>query len=538
MNHKQSLQECERLRLDVVKREKGRSKHMMTTMTTQDQSVLHVKGITKKYPGVVALKNVNFRLLPGKVHALMGENGAGKSTLMKIIAGIIQADEGQILLHGKQVEFHSPKQALDNGIAMIHQELNPILDMTIAENLFLGKECQFGKTKIIDYKQIYRSAISLLKRVGMNINPSILMRDLTVSQMQMVEIAKALSYEAEIIIMDEPSSTITNREVSNLFKIIKNLKAEGRCIVYITHKMDEVFKIADEITVFRDGNYIGTYEANEIKEKELVRKMVDRELNEIYPLRSNKQGEVKFSVKNLSQEGVFENISFELRAGEILGFAGLMGAGRSEVMNAIFGITKPSSGEIHINGKEIKKPEPSKIISHGLGYVTEDRKGTGLIMDMSIQDNVTISSLLRLSTSYGKIKRRQAAQESIEFISKLRIKTPSANQLVKGLSGGNQQKVVLAKWLMMNPDILVFDEPTRGIDVGAKTEIYKLVAELAEQGKAIIFISSEMPEILGMCDRIIVLHEGHISGETDISNATQEMLLTMAAGLNNKEEIK
>lgn len=505
----------------------------MSTVSTQNQAVLHVKGITKKYPGVIALQNVNFRLLPGKVHALMGENGAGKSTLMKIIAGICRADEGDIFLHGNLVEFHSPKQALNSGIAMIHQELSPILDMTIAENLFLGKECQYGQTKIIDYKQMNESAKSLLKRVGLSLNPSILMRNLSVSQMQMVEIAKALSYDSEIIIMDEPSATITNREVGNLFKIIENLKSEGRCIVYITHKMDEVFEIADEITIFRDGYYIGTYDANEINEEELVRKMVDRELNEIYPLRSNEKGEVKVSIKNLSQEGVFENISFELRAGEILGFAGLMGAGRTEVMNAIFGITKPSSGEIYINGKLINKPEPSKIISHGLGYVTEDRKGTGLIMDMSIQDNVIISSLSRLSTSYGKINRKQALQESMEFIRKLRIKTPNVDQLVKELSGGNQQKVVLAKWLMMNPDILVFDEPTRGIDVGAKTEIYKLVAELAEQGKAIIFISSEMPEIIGMCDRIIVLHEGHISGEADIVDVTQEKLLSMATGLNN-----
>lgn len=505
----------------------------MGTVITPNQEVLRVQGITKKYPGVTALNNVNFRLLPGKIHALMGENGAGKSTLMKIIAGICQPEGGQIVLHGNVVEFDSPKQALSSGIAMIHQELSPILDMTVAENLFLGKEYQFKPVRIIDYKQMNDSAKSLLKRVGIDLEPSKLMRNLTVSQMQMVEIAKALSYDSEIIIMDEPSSAITNREVDKLFEIMNNLKEEGRCIVYITHKMDEVFRIADEITVFRDGNYIGTYDVNEINEDELIRKMVDRELNEIYPSRSNKKGKIKLSIKNLSQVGVFENISFDLRAGEILGLAGLVGAGRSEVMNAIFGITKPSTGDIYINEKLIKKPKPSKIINNGLGYVTEDRKGTGLIMEMSIQDNVIISSLSHLSTGYGKVKGKQALQESVQFIKKLKIKTSNIKQHVKELSGGNQQKVVLAKWLMMNPDIIIFDEPTRGIDVGAKTEIYRLVAELAEQGKAIIFISSEMPEIIGMCDRIIVLHEGQITGEINGEDVTQEKLLSMATGLNN-----
>ncbi len=386
---------------------------------------------------------------------------------------------------------------------------------------------------MIDYRQMRSQSQILLERVGLRVDPSTPMRSLSVSQMQMVEIAKALSYESEIIIMDEPSATITNREVDNLFEIIRSLKEEGRCIVYITHKMDEVFRIADEITVFRDGHYIATHEAGNITENELIRQMVDREMDEIFPVRSRQCGKVRLAVRDLSQEGVFQNVSFELREGEILGFAGLMGAGRTELANAIFGVTRITSGEIHINGKRIDGITPRKAISNGIGYVTEDRKHTGLMMEMSVQDNVIISSLARLSTPFGRVKIKKAAQESMGFIHKLRIKTPDVHRRVKELSGGNQQKVVLAKWLMMNSDILIFDEPTRGIDVGAKTEIYRLVSGLAEQGKAVIFISSEMPEILGMCDRVLVLHEGCVTGEIDIAQATQEKLLTLATGLTN-----
>lgn len=492
--------------------------------------VLEARNVTKRFPGVLALSNVNFRLVKGKVHALMGENGAGKSTLMKIIAGIYQADEGEIFLHGKQVAFQTPKQALGHGISMIHQELSPILDMTIAENLFLGKE--FCKGKLIDYKTMNKEAAMLLEKVGVDLEPGLLMKELSVSQMQMVEIAKALSYDAEIIIMDEPSATITDREISNLFNIIRSLKEDGRCIVYITHKMDEVFKIADEITVFRDGQYIGTYDSGEIDENELVVKMVDRELTEIYPSRSNKAGDVILKVENLSQKGVFEDISFELRKGEILGFSGLMGSGRTEVMNALFGITQPTSGAIYINGEKIERPSPRKIISRGIGYVTEDRKGNGLVLDMSVYDNTILPSLGKLSNRLGAIDRRQSMKVAEEYKDKLNIKTPSMQQTVKQLSGGNQQKIVLAKWLLQDPDVLIFDEPTRGIDVGAKTEIYKLVAKLAEEGKAIIFISSEMPEILGMSDRVIVFYEGRKKGELAQEEATQERIMMYASDVD------
>lgn len=489
--------------------------------------VLEAKNITKRFPGVLALSNVNFRLVKGKVHALMGENGAGKSTLMKIIAGIYQADEGEIFLHGERVTFHTPKQALSRGISMIHQELSPILDMTIAENLFLGKE--FCKGKLIDYKKMNREASLLLERVGVELPPTMLMKELSVSQMQMIEIAKALSYNAEIIIMDEPSATITEREIANLFDIIRSLKEDGRCIVYITHKMDEVFRIADEITVFRDGNYIGTYDAGEIDENQLVVKMVDRELSEIYPERHNQIGEEVLKVEHLSQKGAFENISFVLKKGEILGFSGLMGSGRTEVMNALFGITQPTSGEIWIHGEKIEKPSPRKVISKGVGYVTEDRKGNGLVLTMSVYDNTILPSLSGLSNKLGVINKKKAEKAAEEYREKLSIKTPSMQQLVAQLSGGNQQKIVLAKWLLQNPDILIFDEPTRGIDVGAKAEIYKLIVKLAEEGKAVIVISSEMPEILGLSDRVVVFYEGRKTGELEREEATQERIMLLAA---------
>jgi inositol transport system ATP-binding protein len=502
-------------------------------MENRSDIVLEMKGISKQFPGVLALDNVNFRLTSGKVHALMGENGAGKSTLMKALAGIQPADTGEIIYKGTPVCFQTPKQALNNGIAMIHQELSPIMDMSIAENLFLGKEIRRGKSRTVDFKRMKEQTSKLMKRVGMELDPNTLMKNLTVSQMQMVEIAKALSYDSEIIIMDEPSSSITTREVKNLFGIINQLKEEGRCIVYITHKLDEVFEIADEVTVFRDGHYIGTYDAKEMDKKKLIKLMVDRELDEIYPQRHSKIGKVKLKVDKLSRKGSFQDVSFQLHAGEILGLAGLIGAGRTEIADTIFGVEKATSGSIYINDEKVNNFKPSRIISKGVGYVTEDRKRTGLIMEMSIQDNCIIASLKHFTTRFGWIKNKLAIAESEKFIKKLQIKTTSAQKLVKDLSGGNQQKVVLAKWLMMDPDIIIFDEPTRGIDVGAKSEIYRLIASLAEQGAAVIFISSEMSEILGMCDRIIVLHEGTVSGNLDIGDTTQEKLMSLATGLVN-----
>lgn len=423
----------------------------------------------------------------------------------------------------------NPKQAMTEGIAMIHQELSPVNEMSIAENIFLGKEPKKGGG-MIDFAKMNNDSIELLKQVGMgNIKPTVKMKNLSTSQMQMVEIAKALSYNSDIIIMDEPTSSITESEVEHLFDIIRRLKVEGRCIVYISHKMKELFEIGDVITVFRDGLHVGDYDVNEVDEPKLIKLMVDRDLTEIYPKRHNVPGEVALKVENATQTGVFENVSFEAKKGEILGFAGLMGAGRTEVMNAVFGITKLTSGEITVNGKAIPTQTPKIMKKAGIGYITEDRKGTGLILGMDVADNIILASLDRLSSKAGLINRKKAREDSNEYKEALNIKTPSLEQLVGNLSGGNQQKVVLAKWLMEQPDIIIFDEPTRGIDVGAKTEIYKLIAKLAESGKAVIFISSELPEILGMCDRILVMSDGKLSGELSGEEATQEKILAIAA---------
>lgn len=493
--------------------------------------VLEMNNISKYYPGVKALDNVSLKLRKGTVHALMGENGAGKSTLMKTLAGMVHPDEGEIILKGKKVKFSCPKDSINNGIAMIHQELNPILEMTIAENLFLGREFYFKGTFVIDYSKMNMESKKLLENVGLHIDAQTKMKELTVAQTQMVEIAKAISYNSDIIIMDEPSSAITDREVDTLFQLINKLKAEGCCIIYITHKMDEVFRISDEITVFRDGKYIGTYMSKEIDEDGLIKKMVDRDLTEIFPVNNAVIKEKKLSVSNLTQKDKFENISFDVHAGEILGLAGLMGAGRTEVAEGIFGITKLDNGEIFIDSKKVNIKSPKDAIDCGIALITEDRKNTGLVLSMSVKENITLPSTKDLS-KMNVINNKKIVDETNKYIKSLKIKTPHMDQIVGTLSGGNQQKVVLGKWLMKMPQVLIFDEPTRGIDIGAKTEIYRIITELAESGIAIILISSEMQEILGLCDRIIVLHEGKISGEVTKKEATQEKLLKYATGTN------
>lgn len=501
-------------------------------MTEQYTYKVQMVNISKSFPGVIALDKVNLNLKKGSVHALMGENGAGKSTLMKILAGIQQPSEGDILLNGQKVTFSSPKDSLNHGIAMIHQELNPVLEMTIAENLFLGRELRIKNTMLVDYKKMNQAAKELLERVGLKLNPGTKMSKLTVAQMQMVEIAKAIDYNSEIIIMDEPTSAITDREVDTLFEMIFRLKEQGHCIIYITHKMDEVFRIADEITVFRDGKYIGTYLSSDINADMLITKMVDRELTEIFPDKNYVIKDVKLSIRNFSQKNKFKNVSFDVRQGEILGLSGLMGAGRTEIVESIFGITKIDSGEIYIDGKKVNIKSPRDAIKNNIGLVTEDRKHSGLVLPLSVKDNMVLPSVRNFSNFKLITSTKKECSATESYIDELKIKTPGMNQIVKFLSGGNQQKVVLGKWLMTHPQILIFDEPTRGIDIGAKTEIYKLINNLAEQGKTIIFISSEMQEILGMCDRIIVFHEGVVSGELTREEATQEKLLKLATGTN------
>lgn len=488
--------------------------------------------ITKEFRGVKAIDRVSFRLKAGTVHALIGENGAGKSTLMNILAGVHIPEAGRIIIKGTEKSFSAPRDAIDNGIAMIHQELSVAQEMTVAENIFMGRE--FRKGAVVDRRKMASETQKLLDRVGLTVSPNRKMKELTVAQAQMVEIAKAISRQAKIIIMDEPTSSITSREVNTLFEVICGLKAEGCGIIYITHKMDEIFKIADEVTVMRDGHYIGTYLPENITDRELIRLMIDRELNEVYKKRQYTSQEVYFSAKGLtSQRLKFSDISFDVHKGEILGLAGLVGAGRTETVESIFGLNKLDSGEIYLNGKQIHIRSPKEAIRHGIGLVTEDRKLSGIIPLMNCSNNMTLVHLKVLSKFGWLIQRKNERSATEEFIKALRIKISNGpRQLISELSGGNQQKCILAKWIMASPDLLILDEPTRGIDVGAKVEIYHLVTQLAEAGKTIIVISSEMPEIIGLCDRILVFHEGHINGELQKEKASQETILSMAVNVS------
>lgn len=490
-------------------------------------TLLEMKRISKSFSGVKALHSVSFLLRRATVHALMGENGAGKSTLMKILSGIHVPDEGEIVLKGRQINISGPGAALRLGISMIHQELTPIPEMTVAENIFLGREpTRFG---FIDYPELYRRTAELFENIGIRIEPQAKMKDLKVSDIQLVEIAKAVSYDAEVIIMDEPTSAITDREVEQLFRIIADLKSKGKGIIYISHKMDEIFKIADDITVLRDGEYIGTKRASDTNKKELISWMVGRELKDIFPGEKPEVKDVILEVRHLTKKGVFHDISFQVRRGEILGIAGLMGSGRTEVMEALFGMSKPDSGEIRIDGRPVTIRSPEDAIRHGIAFVTEDRKGQGLNLPSPIRHNITISSLKEV-TKGAFILTKKEKKCVDEYMEALRIKASDRDQWVQYLSGGNQQKVVIAKWLMTKPRILILDEPTRGIDIGAKAEIYKLMHEFASKGFAIIMVSSELPEIIGMSNRVLVFHDRTLAGELDGKEATQELIMEYATG--------
>ncbi len=497
------------------------------------EQLLDMQNISKSFGTNRVLQNVRFDLNSGEVHALIGENGAGKSTLMKILMGIYTADSGNIKIFGKDTVFSGPSQALNAGVAMIHQELNPILDMSVAENIFMGKEKRKGV--FADKKGQEKEAAKYLEMLGVHISPSKLMRTLDVSQMQMVEIAKTLSYGARIIIMDEPTSAITDSEVERLFQNIEKLKRQGIGIIYISHKMDELFKIADRITVLRDGQYVLTSGINDITPQQLIRSMVGREINEIYPEHKSSAGQVLLSVRHAGRKGEFKDISFDLHSGEKLGIAGLMGAGRTELVMALFGATKLNEGEVEVEGKPVELKSPADAIRHRIALVTEDRKFYGLNLMASVEDNIVsvIEKKISRGGFYNKRKGKRCAEE---MINKLNIKVTSPKQLTGNLSGGNQQKVVLAKWLLNDPDIIIFDEPTRGIDVGAKAEIYKIIEDLACDGKGIIVISSEMPELIGLSHRMIVLHEGEMTGTLERDELIQENIMTLASG-NRKEEM-
>jgi inositol transport system ATP-binding protein len=493
-----------------------------------ETDILLMENISKSFPGVKALSDVNLAVRRGTIHALMGENGAGKSTLMKILDGIYAPDSGQITFQGQPATIDTTHTALKLGISMIHQELSPIPYMTVAENIFLGRE-PLGRFGLIDKRKLNANTKALLNRLEIKIDPTSLMKELSVANTQMVEIAKAISYDSSLIIMDEPTSAITEREVTHLFSMIRSLKAKGVTIIYITHKMDEVFQIADDITVLRDGRHVATVPATQTNKVRLITMMVGRELNELFPKEVAPIGEVVLSVRNLTRAGIVEDVSFDLRRGEILGIAGLMGAGRTTVIESIFGIHKINAGEILIKGKKTQINSPADAIKNGLALLTEDRKLTGIMGVLPVRDNMMIASLPNYEKS-GFLDGRLIETTYKQEKSRLDIKSPSMHQLIKLLSGGNQQKVLVSRWLLTSPDILILDEPTRGIDVGAKAEIHKLMSKLAQEGKAIIMISSELPEILGMSDRILVMHEGRVGGIFERKEATQESIMQAATG--------
>ena len=490
--------------------------------------ILRMQNIRKTFPGVVALDNVNLDVRSGTVHSLMGENGAGKSTLMKCLIGMYTPDEGTVELAGDIVRFKDTKDGLEHGISMIHQELSPVPEMMVAENIWLGREPR-GRLGLLSPAAMLRKTRELFDEWKIDIDPRARMKDLTVSKQQMVEIAKAISYDAKIIIMDEPTSAIPEREVAHLHGMIKRLTDFGVAIIYITHKMDEVFRISDDITVFRDGKHVGSYPAKELDRDKLIKLMVGRELTDLFPKEEAEIGEVVLSVKGLNRGAVVKDVSFELRRGEILGLAGLMGAGRTEVLETIFGIEKADSGEVVLNGKTLRIKQPSDAIRAGMALLTEDRKLNGIMGVLSVRDNITAAALPRYSP-HGVLHIGEMRKDSEDQREKLRIKTPSLSQLIKNLSGGNQQKALISRWLLTVPDVLMIDEPTRGIDVGAKSEIHRLMSMLAQEGKAIIMVSSELPEVLGMSDRILVMHEGRISGELSREEANQESVMHLATG--------
>jgi ribose transport system ATP-binding protein len=491
--------------------------------------LVQMEGIKKSFPGVQALNNCRFELLPGEVHALIGENGAGKSTLMKILSGIYEKDAGTIRVRGKLMEVHTTKQAQGFGISIIHQELNLMKHLTAAQNIFIGREQRKGFPFLVDDKEINRKAAELFKLINLHLDPSVQVSGLTVAQQQMIEIAKALSFNMDVLIMDEPTSALSESEIEELFKVIRRLREQGKGIVYISHRMDELKQICDRVTVMRDGQYIATTPMKDITTEEIIAQMVGREMYESrHSHGDTSKNELVLAVKNLNRGRIVQNVSFDLHKGEILGFAGLLGAGRTETMRLIFGADPMDSGEVFVKGKKVLIKRPKDAVRHGIGYLSEDRKRYGLALSMSVRINTVLASMNKFLKPLGILDERKEKNVAGEYVKKLNTKTPSVEQLAKNLSGGNQQKVIVGKWLVRDSDILIFDEPTRGIDVGAKSEIYKLLNELADQGKSIIMVSSELPEILRMSHRVVVMCEGRVTGILGAEESTQEKIMYYA----------
>lgn len=490
--------------------------------------LLQMTDICKQFPGVKALDGVSLTVRRGTVHALMGENGAGKSTLMKCLFGIYEKNSGTIELEGKEVNFKTSKEALENGVAMVHQELNQALKRTVMENLWLGRyPLKFANC--IDEKKMYKDSLALFEKLGVHVNPRTVMSTMPVSQRQMVEIAKAVSYDAKVIVFDEPTSSLTETEVEHLFRIINMLRDQGCGIIYISHKMEEILRISDDVTIMRDGQWIATEPASQLTMEKIIKLMVGRELTNRFPPKTNKPGEIALEVEGLTaMYSHVKDVSFHLRKGEILGIAGLDGAGRTEVLENIFGVATRKAGTIKLDGRVVHNRRATESIKNGFALLTEERRATGIFGILSIRDNTVISSLKKYKK--GLLLSDKAMHKDTDWsIQAMRIKTPSQDTKIRSLSGGNQQKVILGRWLLTDPEVLLLDEPTRGIDVGAKYEIYQLIIDLANRGKAVIMVSGEMPELLGVCDRILVMSGGRLAGEVDAKTATQEEIMTLAA---------
>ncbi|MBD2751750.1 sugar ABC transporter ATP-binding protein [Spirosoma validum] len=496
-------------------------------MTSNQDYILQVRNLTKTFAGIKALNDVQLDLRKGEVHALMGENGAGKSTFMKILSGLETPDSGEISLSGTLLANKTVREAQRSGISMIHQEILAVPELTVAQNIFLGRELTHWLPGWLDNRSINQQAEKLLNHMGATINVRAKMKNLSVAEQQMVEIAKAISNNAQVLIMDEPTSALSYKEVDVLFKLIDELKQKGVAIIYISHKMEEIRQLADTITVLRDGNYIGTYPANELDTHSLINLMVGREINNLFPEASSQAGREVLRIENLTRQDAFSNISFTVHEGEILGIGGLMGAGRTELARAIFGLDRPESGEIYVKGQRIDITSPQQAIRTGIGYVSDDRKGWGFIPELSIKHNLTLASLPAHANGTF-IDAKRETESAHKMIRELRIKTAGPDQKIAQLSGGNQQKVVIGKVLLASPSLIILDEPTRGIDVGAKFEIYKLIRQLAADGVAIIVISSELPELIGLSDRILVLEKGKQTALLDKAEASQEMILRYA----------
>lgn len=497
---------------------------------SEQKNLLEMKEIVKNFPGVQALRGVNLSIAPGEIHALMGENGAGKSTLMKCLIGMHPPTSGEIIFDGKVINHYTTADALHMGISMIHQELNPVEHRPIMENIWLGRE---PKTPLglVDHKKMYEMSKEVLGLIELNEDPRTEMRNLSVAKMQMIEIAKAISYNAKLIIMDEPTSALTDKEVKQLFKIMRKLKADGKSIIYISHKLDEVYEVTDRITVFRDGRFIGTENTDQLSVDKLISMMVGRNVDELFPKIPCEIGDVKMEVKGLTHESMFRDISFTVRKGEILGVAGLVGSGRTEVIESIFGMHPIKSGEIFIDGKSVSIHTPEDAIRNKMAMLTEDRRMNGIFPMLTVQINMAIVRLKGYKSKLGLLNYKRINEDAKKYVDILSIKTSGIMQRIENLSGGNQQKVLVARWLMNDPDILFLDEPTRGIDVGAKSEIHRLISNLAGQGKSVIMVSSELPEVMGMSDRIMIMHEGRVTGIIENSkDLTQEEIMRYATG--------